>query len=131
MKLCQAAGVPSGAVLNVREVMSNEHYLSRGSFEVVRHAPEPEGVGNRLHIGQPWQFSRTPPSSEQPAVYTLGQDNDYVYGELLGMKGEEIARLEKQGVISKELTGEPRTILIPPEYFGEEDEEFMRVLGME
>ncbi|MBW2623333.1 MAG: CoA transferase [Deltaproteobacteria bacterium] len=131
MKLCQAAGVPAGAVLNVREAMSNEHYLSRGSFEVVQHTPEPEGVGNRLHIGQPWKFSRTPPSSERPAAYKLGQDNNYVYGELLGMTGEEITRLEKEGVISRELTGEPRSILIPPDYFGEEDEEFMRVLGLQ
>ena len=131
MKLCQEAGVPAGAVLNVREVMSNEHYLSRGSFEVVQHTPEPEGVGNRLHIGIPWKLSRTPASSEIPAAYALGQANDYVYGELLGMDQDEINRLEKEGVISRELIGEARTILIPPEYFGEEEEEFMEILGLQ
>ena len=40
-------------------------------------------------------------------------------------------RLEEMEVISRELTGEPRSILIPPDYFGDEDEEFMRVLGLQ
>ena len=29
----------------------------------------------------------------------MGQDNDYVFGELLGMSGEQIADLAERGVI--------------------------------
>jgi hypothetical protein len=47
------------------------------------------------------------------------------------MDQDEINRLEKEGVISRELIGEARTILIPPEYFGEEEEEFMKILGLQ
>jgi benzylsuccinate CoA-transferase BbsF subunit len=33
------------------------------------------------------------------AAPTLGQDNDYVFGELLGMSGARIAELVESGVI--------------------------------
>ena len=93
MKVCQEVGVPAGAVLTVREVLSNEHYRQRGSFEVVRHALPPEGVGDRLHIGPPWKLSKTPASTARPARVQLGKDNDYVYRELLGLTEEELSEL--------------------------------------
>ncbi|MBW2623206.1 MAG: hypothetical protein JRD68_09900 [Deltaproteobacteria bacterium] len=59
------------------------------------------------------------------------RENDYVYGELMGMQDEEITPLEKKGVISRGLIGPPRSIFFPPEYFGDEDEGFTRILGLE
>lgn len=130
MKRCQEAGVPAGAVLNVREVMTNEHYMARGTFEVVQHPQPPQGVGNRLHIGPPWKLSRTGASTLVPASDRFGRDNDDVYRSLLGLSDEELTELTKEGVIGTELTSESREILINPAYFGPRDEDFMEILGL-
>jgi crotonobetainyl-CoA:carnitine CoA-transferase CaiB-like acyl-CoA transferase len=131
MRLCQEAGVPAGAVLNIAEVMTNEQLLHRGAFELVQHPPPPDNVGKRLHIGPPWKLSKAPTSTVIPAADRLGRDNDIVYRGLLGLTEEEMSALDKEGVISTELKGDPRTILIPPEYFGDCDEDFMKRLGLE
>ena len=39
------------------------------------------------------------PAKYNRAAPVLGQDNDYVYKQLLGMSGEEVAELRQQGVI--------------------------------
>lgn len=100
MKVCQEAGVPAGAVLSIREVYTNEHFMKRACFEVVRYPPPPEGVGDALHIGPPWKLSSTPANTTQPAPAKLGTYNDYVYKELLEMKDEELAELDAKGVIA-------------------------------
>ena len=46
----------------------------------------------------PAHMSRTPPSFEHGGP-TLGQDNAYVFGELLNMTGDEIRCLEEQQVL--------------------------------
>ena len=53
-------------------------------------------TGELNHL--PWQLSRT------PGVYTrggpcIGEHNDYVYGELLGMSKADIAAYTTQGIL--------------------------------
>ena len=43
------------------------------------------------------KFSRTPISIRKPAP-CLGEDNHYVFGELLGMSESDIAELEEKGI---------------------------------
>jgi len=50
------------------------------------------------HAGIPWRMSETP-CEVWRAAPTLGQDNDYVYGELLGMSSQQIAELVERKVI--------------------------------
>lgn len=131
MKLCQEAGVPAGAVLHVREVMTNEHYRQRGAFEVVQCPPPPDGVGNRLHVAPPWKLSKTPASTSRPAPATLGQDNDYVYRQLLGLTDDEFSELETEGAIGTVITraveaSAPLSTLTP-----EHDENYLEILGLE
>ncbi|MEK7778211.1 MAG: CoA transferase [Chloroflexota bacterium] len=90
----QAAGVPAGVALTSRDVYANPHLQARGAFI----SPPHREVGPYPMVGLPWKLSDvTPVVGPSPL---LGQDNQYVYGQLLGLSKEEIERLEKEGVIA-------------------------------
>ncbi len=46
----------------------------------------------------PWQLTRTPPAMTRTTP-KLGQHNDYVYTELLGLSADEVAALAERGVL--------------------------------
>ena len=94
MQIMQQAGVPVGPVLNAKELVENPHLNERGFFETVTH-PE---MGTHPYIGRFARFSRTPIGIRMPAP-CLGEHNQYVFGELLGVSDEEMAQLEEQGII--------------------------------
>jgi crotonobetainyl-CoA:carnitine CoA-transferase CaiB-like acyl-CoA transferase len=56
-------------------------------------------IGKRIVIDVPWRFSSTPAQVTRYAPL-LGEHNEYVFGELLGMPQEEIQRLVAEGVIN-------------------------------
>jgi benzylsuccinate CoA-transferase BbsF subunit len=91
----QAAGVPSGMVQNARDLASDPQLQQRQHYTTL---PHPE-IGANV-VDQPgFRLSKTPGGPTQPAPL-LGQHNGYVYGELLGLSPQEIARLEAAGVIA-------------------------------
>ena len=98
MKLLQGKGVPCGPVQSNKDVMLDPHVQSRGYFERVTHPPK-AGVGTRLYPGRAFKLSETPLSIRKPAP-TLGQDNAFVLGEMLGLSQGEIQELEEQHVIA-------------------------------
>jgi len=51
-----------------------------------------------LMMGAPWKFSRTPGRIDRRPPKT-GEDDEYVYGELLGIGSRELRDLEARGVI--------------------------------
>jgi len=93
-EILQQAKVPAGPVLNSRELVEDRHYGSRGFFETVAH-PE---AGTHPYIGMYAKFSKTPGSIRTPAP-RLGEDNDYVFGEMLGLTQEEMDQLATDGII--------------------------------
>jgi crotonobetainyl-CoA:carnitine CoA-transferase CaiB-like acyl-CoA transferase len=130
MKLCQQAGVPAGAVLHVRELFTDEQNLYRGSFEMVRLPPPPEGPGNRPHLAPPWKLSKTASNTLRPPRVEIGVDNDYVFRGVLGLNDNKLSELEAKGVISKKPTVPPATagnILIQ---FNRE-EEYQKIIGLQ
>jgi crotonobetainyl-CoA:carnitine CoA-transferase CaiB-like acyl-CoA transferase len=95
MECLQTAGVPAGRVNRSRELYDDDAQLAhRGLFPTVEHPV----VGEHRIDGMPAALSRTPATFRRGAP-TMGQDNAYVYGELLGMGAEEIARLEEEQVL--------------------------------
>ncbi len=96
----QGIGVPSAAVLRGPDLLEDPHYTERGTFVTVDH-PQ---VGPRRYPGMPWKMSATPVRVRW-ASPTLGQHNNQIYGELLGMPREEIAALEAQEVIGTKPIG--------------------------
>ena len=94
MHLLQKAGVPGGAVLDAAELLSDEHLQERDFFWEMDH-PE---VGPRKYCALPIKFSHTP-AQKRRAAPCLGEHNEYVLGELLGLSRAEIDQLEESGII--------------------------------
>ena len=90
----QAAGVPAGVALTPPDIYSDPHLRSR---EVVI-SPAHDEVGPYPMLGLAWKIVGA--SQKVAPSPLLGQDNAYVYGELLGMSAAEIAALESSGVIA-------------------------------
>ena len=96
MRILQKAGIPAGPVLDAKQLVEDPHLKERGLFEWVTH-PE---AGTHPYIGMSAKLSETPGSIRRPAP-CLGEHNEYVLGELLGLSKEEIAELEKARIIGK------------------------------
>jgi crotonobetainyl-CoA:carnitine CoA-transferase CaiB-like acyl-CoA transferase len=94
METCQAAGVPAGMVATGRDLVENPHFAARGFLLEMDHVM----MGPTRLPGPPMRLGH-----DRLEIWrlgpTLGQDNDYVLGELLGRSPEEIARLEADGVV--------------------------------
>ena len=94
MHRLQGAGIPAGVVLPESEAIRNEHLAMRDYWQEIEH-PE---AGTHRHVGRLWQASETPNPLPRHAPL-LGQDNEYVYRELLGFSDEEYRRFEEAGHI--------------------------------
>ncbi|MFC1932734.1 CaiB/BaiF CoA transferase family protein, partial [Chloroflexota bacterium] len=94
MEMLQRAGVMAGASLDLEELVNDPHLEERDFLVDIEH-PE---MGKLRHTGLPWRLSDTPKGNYQRAPL-LGEHNDYVFGELLGMSREEIKRLEEEKVL--------------------------------
>jgi crotonobetainyl-CoA:carnitine CoA-transferase CaiB-like acyl-CoA transferase len=95
MHRLQAAGVPAGAVQNSRDLAEVDAQIAhRGTFFELDHPV----IGPALFEGNPMTFSRTPQDNWRSAPL-LGEDNDYVFGELLGLSADERADLSDRGAI--------------------------------
>jgi len=87
------AGVAAAPSRDARDLMRDPHLRARGVFVELDH-PE---TGPRDFVGLPWQMSGCQPALKRSPL--LGEHNDYVFGQLLGLDEAEIARLKKSGVI--------------------------------
>jgi crotonobetainyl-CoA:carnitine CoA-transferase CaiB-like acyl-CoA transferase len=94
MRRLQAEGVAAGPLQSAAERLACPQLRARGFFEEL----ENDAVGRHLYPGLIWRMARTPNRLRRAPV-TLGQDNDYVYRDLLGMSGEEYERRREVGTI--------------------------------
>jgi crotonobetainyl-CoA:carnitine CoA-transferase CaiB-like acyl-CoA transferase len=94
MSILQAAGVAAAPALTSPELNADPHLKERRFFENIT-IPE---VGTHPYPGMFFKMSKTPGRVRMPAP-RLGQHNEYVLGELLGMSKDEMARLAEQKVI--------------------------------
>jgi crotonobetainyl-CoA:carnitine CoA-transferase CaiB-like acyl-CoA transferase len=91
----QSRNIRAGAVQNVRDRMNSDPQLShRGTYQ---EFPHPE-VGPRRHETVGAKLSKSPYQMKSGAPL-IGQDNEYVYGKVLGLSGEEIEELKAADVI--------------------------------
>jgi crotonobetainyl-CoA:carnitine CoA-transferase CaiB-like acyl-CoA transferase len=88
------ANVLNQPVFNAKEVANHPHFVERGA---VRWIDDPT-YGQILHQGPAYKLSGTPPRLKW-ALKPVGADNEYVLGKLVGLKPEEIKRLEEQETI--------------------------------
>jgi crotonobetainyl-CoA:carnitine CoA-transferase CaiB-like acyl-CoA transferase len=92
--LLQKSGITAIPSLSTKQLTYDPHIAARGFFKNPNHAV----LGNKVLAGLPIKFSgykdmnyHTPP--------LLGEHNDYVFGELLGLSKEEIRKLTEEKVL--------------------------------
>ena len=90
----QAYGVPAGPVEDYRDTHMDPQLNFRGFFQTIGA----EDVGTYRYPGFPWKFPATPLRVTHPPC-RLGEDNDYIYREVMQLTDEEITDLEAKGVI--------------------------------
>ena len=93
-ELLQSAGVAAMPVMNIADQFADPHLNARETYVEVDHPH----VGAELLYGVPWRFSATPGAVRAPAPL-LGQHNDYVLSELLGIDEARMAQLSAAEVV--------------------------------
>ncbi len=93
----QTAGIAAGVVQNTEDRMYRDRHLAeRGFFEEIDHLQKGKVVADGIPLG----LTGTPGSSWRTGA-AVGQDNDYVFGELLGLSAEEIEEYVAAGAIER------------------------------
>jgi formyl-CoA transferase len=93
METLGQAGIPAGAVFSTDELIHDPFLRQRGAFGTVEHPVR----GNVTIPGWPVKMS----DSKVPlkAAPLLGQDNQQVYGQLLGCTPDQLEALRAEEVI--------------------------------
>jgi crotonobetainyl-CoA:carnitine CoA-transferase CaiB-like acyl-CoA transferase len=95
MTTLQEAGVAAGVVQNTEDQMQRDRQLAaRQFFEEIEHLKKGKVVATGIPLG----LTGTPGRSGRTGA-AMGQDNDYVFGELLGMTPQEIQQCIEAGAI--------------------------------
>jgi benzylsuccinate CoA-transferase BbsF subunit len=89
----QKAGIAAAASLSTKQCTHDEHLEIRKFFIETEHPV----LGKVTLAGLPVRFSNSPRGNYKVAPL-LGQDNNYVFGELLGMPEAEIKQLTAERV---------------------------------
>ena len=93
MQLLQAAGVAAGVVANGQDLFENPQLENRGFYKPLEHAE----IGLHHYPIPPFKLSRTPCEPRMPAP-CLGQHNEYVYRQIIGVSDTEFVELLNDGV---------------------------------
>jgi benzylsuccinate CoA-transferase BbsF subunit len=93
-QILQAAKVAVAPVLGVKDHYADKHLTERGLYTEVQHPR----MGCEVVSFVPWKLSETPGGVCSSAPL-LGQHNDYVFIELLGMSREELEQLKSEKAI--------------------------------
>ena len=99
MEALQAAAVPAGVCQTAEERVERDPQLAHLGW--LTELPHRE-IGRFPVKDLPLQFSETPAYQGGPidrASPCYGEDNAYVYGELLGLSDDELRVLEKDGIV--------------------------------
>lgn len=97
MEIMQKAGVPAGVVKTCEDLLNDPQMNHREHFRKLKH-PE---IGVHSYHAPAYRFSQTPCDIHRAAP-CLGQDNEHVYGEILGFTNDEIADMLVQKIITTE-----------------------------
>jgi crotonobetainyl-CoA:carnitine CoA-transferase CaiB-like acyl-CoA transferase len=91
----QSAGVCAHVSWSMLDIARDPHLRARGATTEVS-APD---IPPRLAVGAPARFSKTDEVGIRRLTPALGEDEDYVFGELLGLSSARRADLERREVI--------------------------------
>jgi benzylsuccinate CoA-transferase BbsF subunit len=93
-EMLQRVGVAAMPSFSNQEIFSDPHFKARKLAVEVDHP----AMGKQVVLGSPWRLSETP-AKVTKASPVIGESDEYVFGELLGMPGSEIKQLIAEEVI--------------------------------
>ncbi|MDR3265170.1 MAG: CoA transferase [Synergistaceae bacterium] len=89
------AGIPCAPIYDIAQVVADPHIAGAREMFVEMEHP----VAGRVKLtGSHVKLSETPPSLRTPSP-SLGQHNEEVYGEYLGLSAAEVAELKREGAL--------------------------------
>jgi crotonobetainyl-CoA:carnitine CoA-transferase CaiB-like acyl-CoA transferase len=92
--LLQEAGVPAGVVQSAEDLAGDPHLRARDYFVELEHQVQ----GNKISEASPIKFTDST-TADWRAAPLLGEDNRYVYIELLGLRESELSSYIERGVV--------------------------------
>ncbi|MDY6935030.1 MAG: CoA transferase [Spirochaetota bacterium] len=95
MEMMQKEGIPAGIVETAEDLFKDPQLKHRKHFRFMKHRV----IGNMAFNSPAYQLSKTPNHIWKVSP-CLGEDNDYVYREILGYSKKEIAEMLAEGVIT-------------------------------
>ena len=93
----ESAGIAAGPIVGGEGILEEPQLTARGYFQEV---DQPE-AGTFPIKTRPMKFSKTDGTIYMPAPM-LGQHNEYILGDMLGLTPDRIAELERDNIIGKE-----------------------------
>ncbi|BDF34493.1 CoA transferase [Lachnospiraceae bacterium] len=87
-------GVPASPINNLAQVVEDPHAQAREMFVHVQHPV----AGDTVLNGSQFKMTETNPQIDRPAPL-LGQHNEEVYRDLLGLSAGQLEELEMQGIV--------------------------------
>jgi crotonobetainyl-CoA:carnitine CoA-transferase CaiB-like acyl-CoA transferase len=94
-ELLQAHGIAAGAVQNAEDLNETDPQVAaRDVFFELDHPV----IGRARFEGNPFKMSATA-SDHWRSAPLLGEDNRYVFKEIVGLDDDELARLTAEGVL--------------------------------
>lgn len=100
MRSLQANGVAAGVVLDGSELLFDPHLNERSFFEI-QHHPASTNMPPLPYASRPWKFSKTPGRLNSSAP-TLGEHNEFILCEILGLDKISFERLKTVGSVGNE-----------------------------
>jgi len=94
LDLCEEHGVPAGNIYRAPEMLDDPHFAAR---EAIVDVPHPRHDNFKMQNVAP-RLSETPGAIEWVGP-DLGQHNEEIYGELLGMDSRAMNDLTERGII--------------------------------
>src|SRR5262249_27983685 len=93
MRIMGEVGVPAGAIFDTAELENDETLRRRGAFVTVKHPVR----GEFTMQGFPVRLSASKVDVDRSPM--LGEHNDAVYGDLLGLSPSELSALKADKAI--------------------------------
>ena len=96
MERLQAVGVPAGQIMDEADAFADPHHRDRGFWQPLDHPEIPER--SMEHAGPLFRMDGHL-NTVRRAAPRLGEDNEYVYKEILGFSDEKYREFEESGHI--------------------------------
>jgi crotonobetainyl-CoA:carnitine CoA-transferase CaiB-like acyl-CoA transferase len=93
-RVLDAEGIPFSVVKTVEEVLEDPHYRFREMLVDVEHYDN-----EVIPLVAPYPKLSLTPGTIRTVCPRLGEHNEIVYGDILGISKEELLKLEKEGVV--------------------------------